>query len=79
MKMAENSSHDSQPLPFSDLLYLKAAMLDPSFGSMWIAHDVLVPDHTKANACQLSSCRIIAFMVNVKHMSLSDIDCIFSC
>uniref|UniRef100_A0A673CRU7 HAT C-terminal dimerisation domain-containing protein n=1 Tax=Sphaeramia orbicularis TaxID=375764 RepID=A0A673CRU7_9TELE len=45
--LKENSSSDCQPLPFSDPLYLKAAMLDPSFGSMWVMHDVLVPDNTK--------------------------------
>ncbi|XP_035849301.1 uncharacterized protein LOC118493476 [Sander lucioperca] len=36
---------DDGPLePFSDPLYLKAALLDPSFGNMWLTHDVLVPE-----------------------------------
>ncbi|CAL8242227.1 unnamed protein product [Merluccius merluccius] len=51
--MAENSSSDSQPLPFSDPLYLKAAMLDPAFGSMWVTHDVLVPDDTKEEVSKM--------------------------
>lgn len=53
VKMAENSSSDCQPLPFSDPLYLKAAMLDPSFGSMWVIHDVLVPNSTKEEVSKM--------------------------
>ncbi|XP_060734585.1 zinc finger BED domain-containing protein 4-like [Tachysurus vachellii] len=44
--MADGES-DGPLLPFSDPLYLKAALLDPSFASMWINHDVLVPENTK--------------------------------
>lgn len=40
-------SCDMQSVPFSDPLYLKAAVLDPSFGTMWLTHDVLVPENTK--------------------------------
>ncbi|CAM4490674.1 unnamed protein product [Leuciscus chuanchicus] len=43
--MADGES-DGPLLPFSDPLYLKAALLDPSFGTMWLTH-VLVPENTK--------------------------------
>lgn len=46
VKMADGES-DGPLLPFSDPLYLKAALLDPSFGMMWLTHDVLVPENTK--------------------------------
>ncbi|CAL8344814.1 unnamed protein product [Merluccius merluccius] len=34
-------------------MYLKAAMLDPAFGSMWVTHDVLVPDDTKEEVSKM--------------------------
>ncbi len=43
----EDDHSDGGTLPFSDPLYLKAAALDPSFGSMWLAHDVLAPKNEK--------------------------------
>ncbi|KAE8281749.1 hypothetical protein D5F01_LYC19132 [Larimichthys crocea] len=63
--MAENSSSDCQPLPFSDPLYLKAAMLDPSFGSMWVIHDVLVPDSTKEEVSKMIKDLILEEAVQV--------------
>ncbi|XP_060753962.1 uncharacterized protein LOC132864530 [Neoarius graeffei] len=65
VKMAENSSSDCQPLPFSDPLYLKAAMLDPSFGSMWVIHDVLVPDNTKEEVSKMIKDLILEEAVKV--------------
>lgn len=38
---------DKVIFPFFDPLYLKAVLLDPSFGTMWLTHDVLVPENTK--------------------------------
>ena len=46
VRMVQESC-DLQSVPFSDPLYLKAALLDPSFGTMWLPHDVLVPENTK--------------------------------
>ncbi|XP_053288247.1 uncharacterized protein LOC128449211 [Pleuronectes platessa] len=46
VRMADDQS-DGATLPFSDPLYLKAALLDPSFGTMWLAHDVLAPENVK--------------------------------
>lgn len=46
MRMADDQS-DGATLPFSDPLYLKAALLDPSFGTMWLTHDVLAPENIK--------------------------------
>lgn len=46
VKMADGE-RDGPLLPFSDPLYLKAALLDPSFGIMWLTHDVLVRKNTK--------------------------------
>ncbi|MBN3298439.1 zinc finger BED domain-containing protein 4-like [Amia ocellicauda] len=45
VRMSEPS--DGGPLPFSDTVYLKAAVLDPSFGTMWLDHDVLVDGKLK--------------------------------
>lgn len=45
-RMAEESC-DRQSVPSSDPIYLKAALLDPSFRSMWLTHDVLAPENTK--------------------------------
>jgi len=42
----EDDEHDAATLPFSDPLYLKAALLDPSFGTIWLMHDVLAPDQS---------------------------------
>ena len=44
VRMADDQS-DGATLPFSDPLYLKAALLDPSFGTMWLPHDVLAPEN----------------------------------
>lgn len=46
VRMADEQS-DGATLPFSDPLYLKAALLDPSFGTMWLTHDVLVTENIK--------------------------------
>ena len=46
VRMAVDQS-EGATLPFSDPLYLKAALLDPSFGTMWLAHDVLAPENVK--------------------------------
>lgn len=46
VRMADEQS-DGATLPFSDPLYLKAALLDPSFGTMWLTHDVLVTKNVK--------------------------------
>lgn len=43
----EDDQSDGGTLLFSDPLYLKAAVLDPSFGSMWLNHDVLAPKNEK--------------------------------
>ncbi|KAJ4945621.1 hypothetical protein JOQ06_023302, partial [Pogonophryne albipinna] len=44
--MADEES-DGATLPFSDPIFLKAALLDPSFGTMWLTHDVLVTENIK--------------------------------
>ena len=46
VRMAEESC-DMQSVPFSDPLYLKAALLEPTFGTMGLTHDVLLPKNTK--------------------------------
>ena len=55
VKMADGES-DGPLLPFSDPLYLKA-----SFGTMWLTHDVLVPENTKeaVSAMIKGNCYII--------------------
>lgn len=44
VRMADEQD-DGATLPFSDPLYLKAALLDPSFGTMWLTHDVLATEN----------------------------------
>ncbi|KAL3062204.1 hypothetical protein OYC64_010173 [Pagothenia borchgrevinki] len=46
VRMADEES-DGATLPFSDPIFLKAALLDPSFGTMWLTHDVLVTENIK--------------------------------
>ncbi|XP_073468981.1 zinc finger BED domain-containing protein 4-like [Aquarana catesbeiana] len=46
VRMADEQN-DVATLPFSDPLYLKAALLDPSFGTMWLTHDVLATENVK--------------------------------
>ncbi|KAJ8393227.1 hypothetical protein AAFF_G00062990 [Aldrovandia affinis] len=36
-----------ESLPFTDPLYIRAAVLDPAFSMMWLHHDVLVNDDPK--------------------------------
>ena len=45
VKMA--SAAPGEELPFEDHLYIRAAVLDPSFSLMWLHHDVLVSDDMK--------------------------------
>ncbi len=46
VKMSQPETNEGI-LPFSDPVYVKAAVLDPAFGVMWIEHDVLVDDKLK--------------------------------
>ncbi|XP_073473983.1 uncharacterized protein [Aquarana catesbeiana] len=46
VRMADEQN-DVATLPFSDPLYLIAAVLDPSFGTMWLTHDVLTTENVK--------------------------------
>ena len=46
MRMADDQS-DGATVPFSVPLYLKAVLPDPSFGTKWLAHDVLAPENVK--------------------------------
>ncbi|XP_056598289.1 zinc finger BED domain-containing protein 4-like [Triplophysa dalaica] len=46
VKMSQQHTNEGI-LPFSDPVYVKAAVLDPAFGVMWIEHDVLVDDKLK--------------------------------
>ncbi|KAM7408106.1 hypothetical protein PAMA_001999 [Pampus argenteus] len=63
--MAQNSSSDCQPLPSSDRLYLKAVVLDPCFGSMWVIHDVLITDNTKEEVSRMIKDLILEEAVKV--------------
>lgn len=45
VKMA--SAKDESPAPFSDPVYLKAAVLDPAFSLQWVEHHVLVSPEIK--------------------------------
>lgn len=45
----EDRPGDGPALPFADPLYLKAALLDPSFGTMWLTH-VLTPEEDTKDA-----------------------------
>lgn len=46
VKMSQPETNEGI-LPFSDPVYVKAAVLDPAFGFIWIEHDVLVDDKLK--------------------------------
>ena len=46
VRMADDQS-DGATVPFSVPLYLKAVLPDPSFGTKWLAHDVLAPENVK--------------------------------
>ncbi|KAJ8419146.1 hypothetical protein AAFF_G00006450 [Aldrovandia affinis] len=52
MKMAR-ASRDGATAPFSDTIYLKAAVLDPCFAMMWLDHDVLVDDEVKEQVVEM--------------------------
>lgn len=45
MKML--SAAPGEELPFADPLYIRAAVMDPTFSMMWLQHDVLVTDDIK--------------------------------
>lgn len=41
------SAAPGEELPFADPLYIRAAVMDPTFSMMWLQHDVLVTDDIK--------------------------------
>lgn len=41
------SAAPGEELPFADLLYIRAAVMGPTFSMMWLQHDVLVTDDIK--------------------------------
>ncbi|KAJ8398712.1 hypothetical protein AAFF_G00419090 [Aldrovandia affinis] len=47
------ASRDGATAPFLDTIYLKAAVLDPSFAMMWLGHDVLVDDEVKEQVVEM--------------------------
>lgn len=46
VRLADKQS-DGATIPLCDPLYLKASLLDPSFGTMWLTHDFLATDDGK--------------------------------
>lgn len=41
------SAAPGEELPFADPLYIRAAVMGPTFSMMWLQHDVLVTDDIK--------------------------------
>ena len=44
----EESDKPARELPFGDVVYMMAALLDPSYCLFWLEHDVLVPEDVKS-------------------------------
>ena len=63
VRMADGQD-DGPSEPFSDPLYLKAALLDPSFGNMWLTHDVLVPEDIKESVSMMIKGMLYFFILN---------------
>lgn len=66
VRMADEQS-DVATLPFTDPVYLKAALLDPSFGTMWLTHDVLANDNLKeAVSVMVKGMFLVVIQFNVR-------------
>lgn len=67
----ENGESDASALSFADPLYLKAAVLDPTFGTMWLAHDVSTPESIKdAESTMIKAMFVILFNFNITKIGL---------
>lgn len=49
----DDSAQPAGELPFGDVVYMKSALLDPSFCFFWLEQDVLTPDEVKSEVKEM--------------------------